>query len=147
MNAGLDPKELDRHPDKQAIMSFAQKEVQQLIDMQVGVEQTDEQVRKLQKDPTVRILNSRFVHKRKYKISPADNKDYFDKWKSRLAAQGQHQELGIDCVWNTFSPSLGFSAIRTLISLMCDRKQGFAIGKVHIWVEIGGQDFQEAAWR
>jgi len=116
------PKELDRHPDKPAIMSSAQKEVQQLIDMQVGVEQTDEQVRKLQQDPTVRILNSRFVHKRKYKISPVDQKEYFDKWKSRLAAQGQHEEPGIDCVWNTFSPTLGLSAIRTLISLMCDPK-------------------------
>jgi hypothetical protein len=116
------PKELARHPDKQAIMSSAQKEVQQLIDMQVGVEQTDEQVRKLQQDPTVRILNSRFVHKRKYKISPVDQKEYFDKWKSRLAAQGQHEEPGIDCVWNTFSPTLGLSAIRTLISLMCDPK-------------------------
>jgi hypothetical protein len=27
-----------------------------------------------------------------------DNKEYFDKWKSRLAAQGQHQESDIDCV-------------------------------------------------
>jgi hypothetical protein len=90
--------------------------------MQVRVEQTDDQVRKLHRDPTVRILNSRFVHKRKYKISPVDNKGYFDKWKSRLAAQGQHQESDIDCVWNTFSPTLGFSSIRPLISLMCDPK-------------------------
>jgi hypothetical protein len=51
-----------------------------------------------------------------------DNKEYFDKWKSRLAAQGQHQEPGIDYVWNTFSPTLGFSTIRILISLMCDPK-------------------------
>ena len=87
-----------RHPDKSAIIASAQKEVQQLIDMQVAVEQTDEQVRKLQRDTTVRILNSRFVHKRKYKISPVDEKEYFDKWKGRLAAQGQHQEPGIDCV-------------------------------------------------
>jgi hypothetical protein len=79
-------------------MSSAQKEVQQLIDMQVGVEQTDEQVRKLQQDPTVRILNSRFVHKRKYNISPVDQKEFFDKWKCRLAAQGQHEEPGC-CVF------------------------------------------------
>ena len=64
------PKELDRHPDKQAIMSSAQKEVQQLIDMQVGVQQTDEQVRKLEQDPTVRILNSRFVHRESIKSLP-----------------------------------------------------------------------------
>ena len=49
-----------------------------------------------------------------------DKKEYFEKWKSRLAAQGQHQEPGIDCVWNTFSPTLGFAAIKTLASLMCD---------------------------
>jgi hypothetical protein len=34
-------------------MSSAQKEVHQLIDMQVGVEKTDEQFRKLHRDPTV----------------------------------------------------------------------------------------------
>ncbi len=68
--------------------------------MQAWDEQTDEKVRKLQRDPTVRILNSRFVHKRKYEISPVDNKEYFDKWKRRLPAQDQHQVQGIDCVWN-----------------------------------------------
>jgi hypothetical protein len=47
------PKELDRQPDKKAIMSSTQKEVQELIDMQVGVEQTDDQVQKLHRDPTV----------------------------------------------------------------------------------------------
>jgi hypothetical protein len=26
-------------------------------------------------------------------------------------------------------------------------KQGFVVGKVHIWVEIVGQGFHEAAWR
>jgi hypothetical protein len=60
-------KELERHPEKSVIISSSQKEVYQLIDMQIGVEKTDEQVRKLQRDPIVRILNSRFVHKRKYK--------------------------------------------------------------------------------
>jgi hypothetical protein len=62
------------------------------------------------------------VYKRKYKISPEDNKEYFDKWKSKFVVPGQHQEPGIDCVWNTFSPTLGFSVIRTLISLICDPK-------------------------
>jgi hypothetical protein len=133
------PKELERHPDKPVIISSTQKEVQQLIDMEVGVDQTDEKVRKLQRDPPVRILNSRFVHKRKYEISPVDNKEYFDKCKSKLAAQGQHQVQGIDCVWNTFSPTLGFRRE------IC--KQGFAVGEKHIWVEIGGQVFHEAAWR
>jgi hypothetical protein len=76
----------------------------------------------LLQDPTVRILNSRFVHKRKYKISTVDQKEYFDKWKSRFAEQGQHEETGIDYVWNTFSPTLGLSSIRTLISLMWDPK-------------------------
>ena len=62
------------------------------------------------------------MYKRKYEISAVDNKEYFDKWESRLTEQGQHQESGIDCVWNTFSPTLGFSTIRILISLMCDPK-------------------------
>jgi hypothetical protein len=80
-------KELELHPEKEAITSSAVKKVQQLIDMNVAVVQTDEQLHKLQQDPTVRVLNSRFVFKRKCKISPVDNKKYFEKWKSRLAAQ------------------------------------------------------------
>ena len=68
---------------------------------------TAEQVCKLLRDPTERILNSRFVHKRKYKISPVDQKEHFEKWKSRLAARGQHEVPGIDCVWSTFSTTLG----------------------------------------
>ncbi len=58
--------------------------------MNVDVVQTDEQVHKLQQDPIVRVLNCRFVFKRKYKISPVDNKKYFEEGKSRLAEQGQH---------------------------------------------------------
>ena len=30
--------------------------------------------------------------------------------------------MALDCFWNAFSPTLGFAAIRTLISLICDPK-------------------------
>ena len=33
-----------------------------------------------------------------------------------------HIHNSTDSVWNTFSPTLGFSDIRTLISLICDPK-------------------------
>ena len=36
------------------------------------------------------------VYKRKYEISPADGKEYFLKWKARLAAVGCAQEPGDD---------------------------------------------------
>ena len=62
------------------------------------------------------------VYKRKYEISPADGKEYFLKWKARLAAVGCAQEPGVDTVWNTFSPTIGFTAIRTLIATMCNPK-------------------------
>jgi hypothetical protein len=39
-----------------------------------------------------------------------------------LAAVGCAQEPGVDTVWNIFSPTIGFTAIRTLMATMCNPK-------------------------
>ena len=55
-------------------------------------------------------------------FSEADGKEYFLKWKGRLAIVGTGETEGVDTVYNTFSPTVGFTAIRTLISLLCNPK-------------------------
>ena len=47
---------------------------------------------------------------------------------ARLAIVGTAETEGVDCVYNTFSPTIGFTAIRVLISLMCDPK--YDVGSV-----------------
>ena len=39
-----------------------------------------------------------------------------------MAVDGSRQTLGLDTVWNTFSPTVGFTAIRTMISVLCNPK-------------------------
>ena len=115
-------KEAREHKEADKIREAAWKEIQQLIAMSVGVLLDEDEVRKVEKDKTVQILRSKMIYKRKYQISPTDGKEYFLKWKARLAAVGCSQEPGVDTVWNTFSPTIGFTAIRTLIAAMCNPK-------------------------
>ena len=114
--------ELMRHPEKDKILQAARKELQQLVDMKVGEMLTEDQETEISSNPNVKILKSKMVYKRKYQICPEDNKEWFLKWKGRLAVVGTGEIEGIDTVLNTFSPTIGFTAIRTLISLMCNPK-------------------------
>ena len=114
-------KELDAHPEKDKILEAAAKEMQALIDMDIGVQLTEKQANDVIKSG-VKILRSKMVYKRKYGISEADGKEYFLKWKGRLAIVGTGETEGVDTVYNTFSPTVGFTAIRTLISLLCNPK-------------------------
>jgi hypothetical protein len=49
-------------------------------------------------------------------------REKFVKWKARLTIVVTTETEGVDCVYNTFSPTIGFTDIRVLISLMCDPK-------------------------
>ena len=115
-------KEVEAHKECAEIRKAAWKEIQQLIEMSVGVLLDERQAQAIEKDKKVQVLRSKMVYKRKYEISPTDGKEYFLKWKARLAAVGCTQEPGVDTVWNTFSPTIGFTAIRTLIATMCNPK-------------------------
>ena len=114
-------RELEAHAEKDAILEAAAKEMQALIDMNIGVQLTEAQALEVV-NSGVKILRSKMVYKRKYGISETDGKEYFLKWKGRLAIVGTGETEGVDTVYNTFSPTVGFTAIRTLISLLCDPK-------------------------
>ena len=43
----------------------------------------------------------------------------FKKWKARLSVVGTGEIGGIDTPFKVFSPTIGFAAIRSLISLTC----------------------------
>ena len=100
------PQELARHPERRAILESGAKEIQQLVDMNVGVLLSGKEVDEVLKSGA-KILRSRMIYKRKYCISPTTKKEEFLKWKGRLAVNGAGQTEGVDTVWNTFSPTSG----------------------------------------
>ena len=114
-------KELEAHPEKKEILASSAAEMRQLVEMDIGVLQTPQEVDRLIRDG-VKILRSRMIYKRKYALSKTTNREEFLKWKSRLAVNGAGQTEGVDTVWNTFSPTIGFAAIRTLIATLCNPK-------------------------
>ena len=95
--------------------------MRQLIEMDIGVLQSPKQVDELIREG-VKILRSRMIYKRKYALSKTTNREEFLKWKARLAVNGAGQTEGVDTVWNTFSPTIGFAAIRTLLATLCNPK-------------------------
>ena len=115
------PSEVMSHPERQEIEQAAKVEMQQLNDMQVGRELTQAQLEDVRRRG-VRILRSKMIYKRKYEICPIDKKEYFKKWKARLAVIGCAETAGIDTLWSTFSPTIGFAAIRLMIALVANLK-------------------------
>ena len=115
------PKELEAHPEKKEIRASSGAEMRQLIEMDIGVLQSPKQVDELIREG-VKILRSRMIYKRKYALSKTTNREEFLKWKARLAVNGAGQTEGVDTVWNTFSPTIGFAAIRTLLATLCNPK-------------------------
>ena len=116
-------KEVLQHPEKDQILEAASKEIKQLKDYGVGVFPKPEDLPRIRREH--QVLRARMVYKRKYTvIEGADGvaREYFLKWKGRLAVQGTRETPGVDTVWSTFSPTIGFTAVRVLISLMCDPK-------------------------
>ena len=113
------PKEVEAHPEVEAIKKASRAEIDQLIEMEVGILQSRDAVDKLIREG-VKILRSRMIYKRKYQHNQQTGRDEFLKWKGRLAVNGAGQEGGVDTVWNTFSPTVGFAAIRTTIAVLCN---------------------------
>ena len=110
------------HPERDDIEAAARKEMQQLKDTQTGVYPSEKDIADI-KRRGLKILRSKMVYQRKYEnYTGRDGKvrERFLKWKARLAVIGTGEVLGVDTVWSTFSPTIGFAAIRLIISLMCD---------------------------
>jgi hypothetical protein len=61
------PSELARHPEKETILVSAGKEIDQLIEQQIGVEVTPAEVKQVT-EKGLRILQCKMVYKRKYHI-------------------------------------------------------------------------------
>ena len=112
-------RELEAHPEKEAILKSSALEIDQMIGMDVGILISPTEEKKLLSNRET-ILRSKMIIKRKY--AQVNGREQFLKWKSRLAIMGNTQEAGFDTVWSTFSPTIGFTAIRTMIALLCDPK-------------------------
>ena len=98
--------------------------MKQLKDMEVAVYPSEEELAEIRKRGT-KILRTKMVYKRKYEsIVGRDGiaRDRFLKWKARLAVVGSSEVKAVDLCWSTFSPTIGMTAVRTIISLMCDPK-------------------------
>ena len=74
-------------------MEAAAKEMQALVEMDIGVQLTEQQAHEVIKSGA-KILRSKMVYKRKYGISETDGKEYFLKWKGRLAIVGTGETEG-----------------------------------------------------
>jgi hypothetical protein len=86
----LNPADVARHPKREVILVKADKEIDQLIEQEI-----------------------------EYTIGE-DDKEWFLKWKSRLVVVGSSEREGWETVYSTFSSTVGFSAVRLLISLTVD---------------------------
>jgi hypothetical protein len=95
--------------------------MKEMCDRGVAVEPHPDELDRIKREH--KILRAKLVYKRKYMtvtMSDGSVREKFVKWKARLAIVGTEETEGVDCVYNTFSPTIGFTAIRVLISLMCD---------------------------
>ena len=110
-------KEVLKHEEREAIESAAAIEVKQMEDMDIGVFATDDDVKEFQKGGG-KVLNTKMVYRRKYEIDER-GVEKFKKWKARLSVVGTGEIGGIDTPFKVFSPTIGFAAIRSLISLTC----------------------------
>ena len=115
------PHEVWAHPERKEIEGAASIEMKQLNDMQIGRELSAKQIEEVRRRG-IRILRSKMIYKRKYVICPTDKKEYFLKWKARLAVIGCSETAGVDTLWSTFSPTIGFTAIRLTIALVADKR-------------------------
>ena len=116
--------EVLRHPQKDLIKIASRAEITQIRDTGTGVIASDEEVRQALAAGQ-KILPSKMVYKLKYKTvidRHGVRRDVPDKWKCRLAAVGSREQPGLDFATSTFSPTVGMTAIRTLVALCCDKR-------------------------
>ena len=126
-DAPKNAKELHAHPEYEDIVKSGKLEIKQLFDMGVFVEPSAEELRKIGEEAK-RVLRCKMVYARKFEsIQGSDGqiRDRFLKWKGRLAAIGTGEVKSLDTCWSTFSPTIGMTAMRTLIALMC--REGFDV--------------------
>ena len=115
-------KDVQEHPEREQLLEAARKELEQWSAMDVGVFPGEDELAKIRVRGE-RILRARMIYKRKYEtVVGSDNvaRERFVKWKARCAVIGCPEVRGVDLTWSTFAPTIGMTAVRTVISLMCD---------------------------
>jgi hypothetical protein len=120
-------KELHAHEEYEEIVKSGKLEIKQLLDMGVFVLPSDDEMEEI-RVKNKRVLRCKMVYARKYESVMCDDgqiRDKFLKWKGRLAAVGTGEVKSLDTCWSTFSPTIGMTAMRTLIALMC--RKGFDV--------------------
>ena len=113
-----------RHPQTELVQASARTEMQQIFDTGTGVYATDEEIAQARRDGML-FLRAKMVYKLKYKtieLPDGTLRDVPHKWKARLAAVGCREREGLDFANSTFSPTIGMTAVRTLVALCCDPK-------------------------
>ena len=111
--------------------------------MGVFAEPSSEELRKISEEAK-RMLRCKMVYVRKFEsVQGLDGqiRDRFLKWKGRLAAIGTGEVKSLDTCWSTFSPTIGMTATRTLITLMC--REGFDVRSYDLSGANLGTDLRE----
>ena len=116
--------EVERHPQADLIRASARSEMLQIRSTGTGRPATPQELQDLHASGQ-KILPAKMVYKLKYHtevLPDGTRRDVPDKWKARLAAVGSREQPGLDFAESTFSPTVGMTAIRTLVSICCDTK-------------------------
>ena len=117
-------KELHAHEEYEAIVESGKLEI---LDMGVFVLPSEQEMKEI-RDLNKHVLRCKMAYARKYESVVGDDgqiRNRFLKWKGRLAAGGTREVKSLDTCWSTFSPTIGMTAMRTLIALMC--RKGFEV--------------------
>ncbi len=112
-------KEVEAHPEREAILTSTATELDQFIEETIGVEVTKEEVEEFIAKGG-KILNVKFVYKRKYAI--LNGVEQFLKWKRHMTVIGCAERQGWETAYSTFSTTVAFAAIRLLLALTVDEK-------------------------
>jgi hypothetical protein len=100
------PSELARHPEREAILVSAGKEIDQLIEQEIGVEVTQAKVKQVT-DKGIRILQCKMVYKRKYTIG--DTANPVQRTSSKGSTPRTSKRLRVDAIKKRFSSPLAIA--------------------------------------
>jgi len=98
--------------------------MQQIFDTGTGAYATEAEIAQARRDGML-FLRAKMVYKLKFKtieLPDGTLRDVPHIWKARLAAVGSREREGLDFANSTFSPTIGMTAVRTLVALCCDPK-------------------------
>ena len=105
--------QINAHPEAPVIRRPTQEVLSKLKEHKIGYPINENDLPK-----GTKFLPTKFVIKRKY-LTDENKNEVFDKWKARLVLRGDLQKENVD-VFNLFSATPSFSAIRLILSLFTD---------------------------